>query len=208
MPLRTRCRRRWWRRCGCGPAPAARPARVAGDGRDPAARRRPSSEASRHRREEATYAEPRPAATEAGDDTLFLLFCCCHSDLAPASQVALTLRAIGGLTTREIPTPSTCRRRRWRSGSAGPSAPGEAIRLARQLTLATDEPEARGLLALMLNHSRLPARFDSEGRIVTLDRQDRGLRDTREIAEGVRASCNWRWLFSAAPRRHPGRGRP
>jgi RNA polymerase sigma factor (sigma-70 family) len=64
---------------------------------------------------------------------------------------------------------------------------GEAIRLARQLTLATDEPEARGLLALMLlNHARLPARLDSERRIVTLDRQDRGLWDTREIAEGVR----------------------
>src|ERR671919_744918 len=60
------------------------------------------SEAARHRREEATYAEPRPAATEEGDDTLFLLFCCCHPDLAPASQVALTLRAVGGLTTREI----------------------------------------------------------------------------------------------------------
>ena len=41
-------------------------------------------------------------ATEEGDDTLFLLFCCCHPDLAPASQVALTLRAVGGLTTREI----------------------------------------------------------------------------------------------------------
>jgi predicted RNA polymerase sigma factor len=63
----------------------------------------------------------------------------------------------------------------------------EAIRLARQLTLATEEPEARGLLALMLlNHARLPARLDSDGRIVTLDRQDRGLWDTREIAEGVR----------------------
>jgi len=64
---------------------------------------------------------------------------------------------------------------------------GEAIRLARQLTLATEEPEARGLLALMLlSHARSPARLDSEGRIVTLDRQDRGLWDTREIAEGVR----------------------
>ena len=63
----------------------------------------------------------------------------------------------------------------------------EAIRLARQLNLATDEPEARGLLALMLlNHARLTARFDSEGRIVTLDRQDRGLWDKREITEGVR----------------------
>ncbi len=39
---------------------------------------------------------------------------------------------------------------------------------------------------MLLNHARLPARLDSEGRIVTLDRQDRGLWDTREIAEGVR----------------------
>src|SRR3954454_17203029 len=57
----------------------------------------------RRRREDATSAEPRPpAAIEEGDDTLILLFCCCHPDLAPASQVALTLRAVGGLTTREI----------------------------------------------------------------------------------------------------------
>ena len=80
----------------------------------------------------------------------------------------------------------------------------EAIRLARQLTLATEEPEARGLLALMLlNHARLPARLDREGRIVTLDRQDRGLWDTREVAEGVRV------LQSALARqsadRRPGR---
>ncbi|HEX4719470.1 MAG TPA: sigma-70 family RNA polymerase sigma factor, partial [Thermoleophilaceae bacterium] len=76
----------------------------------------------------------------------------------------------------------------------------EAIRLARQLTLATEEPEARGLLALMLlNHARLPARLDAEGRIVTLDRQDRGRWDTREIAEGVRV------LQSALAVQRPGR---
>jgi RNA polymerase sigma factor (sigma-70 family) len=63
----------------------------------------------------------------------------------------------------------------------------EAIRLARQLTLATAEPEARGLLAVMLlNHARLPARHDPDGRIVTLDQQDRSRWDTRAIAEGVR----------------------
>src|SRR5207237_1043548 len=125
------------------------------------------SEAARHRREEQTYAEPRPAATEEGDDTLFLLFCCCHPDLAPASQAALP-------------------------------------RLARQLTLATEEPEARGLLALMLlNHARLPARLDSEGRIVTLDRQDRGLWDTGEIAEGVRVLQSA--LAMQTVHRRPGR---
>jgi RNA polymerase sigma factor (sigma-70 family) len=182
------------------------------------------SEAARHRREETMHAEPRPAATEEGDDTLFLLFCCCHRDLAPASQVALTLRAVGGLTTQEIAdaffVPETTMAQRisrakralrgrrldqpgdlavvlrvlyvvYTAGHTGPSArvdlAAEAIRLARQLTLATEEPEARGLLALMLlNHARLPARLDPEGRIVTLDRQDRGLWDTRAIAEGVR----------------------
>jgi RNA polymerase sigma factor (sigma-70 family) len=81
---------------------------------------------------------------------------------------------------------------------------GEAIRLARQLTLATEEPEARGLLALMLlNHARLPARLDPEGRIVTLDQQDRDLWDTREIAEGVRVLQSA--LAMQTPERCPGR---
>ncbi len=85
-----------------------------------------------------------------------------------------------------------------------PDLAGEAIRLARQLTLATEEPEARGLLALMLlNHARLPARVDSEGRIVTLDRQDRGLWDTREIAEGVRVLQSA--LAMQTEQRRPGR---
>jgi RNA polymerase sigma factor (sigma-70 family) len=41
-------------------------------------------------------------ASASGDDTLTLLFLCCHPALSPASQVALTLRAVGGLTTGEI----------------------------------------------------------------------------------------------------------
>jgi RNA polymerase sigma factor (sigma-70 family) len=187
------------------------------------------SDAARHRRQAATYAEPRGGEPnpQAGDDTLLLLFCCCHPDLAPASQVALSLRAVAGLTTREIadafyvPEATMAQRiSRAKRTIAGPPArrldqPGdiavvlrvlylvytaghsgppdrlnladEAIRLARQLTLVTQEPEARGLLALMLlNHARQAARFDSDGRIVTLDRQDRRRWDTRAIAEGVR----------------------
>jgi RNA polymerase sigma factor (sigma-70 family) len=63
---------------------------------------------------------------------------------------------------------------------------GDAIRLTRQLTLATPEPEARGLLALLLlQHARLPARTDAAGRLVTLDEQDRTRWDTAEIADGV-----------------------
>ncbi len=43
--------------------------------------------------------DPQPAD---GDDTLILLFMCCHPSLSVASQIALTLRAVGGLTTAEI----------------------------------------------------------------------------------------------------------
>jgi RNA polymerase sigma-70 factor (ECF subfamily) len=62
----------------------------------------------------------------------------------------------------------------------------EAIRLARVLvTLMPDEPEAAGLLALMLLHdSRRAARTGPDGEIVLLDDQDRSLWDAAQIAEG------------------------
>lgn len=183
------------------------------------ARRR---ESARRAREEATALEQPQGPTEHGDDTLLLLFLCCHPDLSPASQIALTLRAVGGLTTREIAdaffvpeatmaqriarAKGTLRDRDFRSlgdlavvlrvlslvyhaghGRRHDLA-REAIRLTRQLTLATPEPEpeARGLLALMLlQHARLPARTDDAGRLVTLDEQDRSLWDTAEIAEAI-----------------------
>ncbi|MEV5573403.1 sigma-70 family RNA polymerase sigma factor [Spirillospora sp. NPDC052269] len=47
-------------------------------------------------------AEPAPEDVPGGDDTLVLLFLCCHPTLTAASQTALTLRAVGGLTTAEI----------------------------------------------------------------------------------------------------------
>lgn len=69
------------------------------------------SEQARQRREDTVArwtlpdqwqapAADRPAAES--DDTLILLFLCCHPALSPASQIALTLRAVGGLTTAEI----------------------------------------------------------------------------------------------------------
>jgi RNA polymerase sigma-70 factor (ECF subfamily) len=63
----------------------------------------------------------------------------------------------------------------------------EAIRLARVLTrLMPDEPEAAGLLALMLLHdTRRHSRLDGRGDLVTLENQDRSLWDAAEIGEGV-----------------------
>ena len=66
------------------------------------------SESARRVRESAAAAEISQAAPvesdSAGeqDDTLILLFMCCHPALTPASAIALTLRAVGGLTTAEI----------------------------------------------------------------------------------------------------------
>src|SRR6266446_1880328 len=67
------------------------------------------SELARRRRETEAALEmdqlapPVDAARESDqDDTLILLFMCCHPALTPASAIALTLRAVGGLTTAEI----------------------------------------------------------------------------------------------------------
>ncbi|CAM5392546.1 RNA polymerase sigma factor (Sigma-70 family) OS=Streptomyces violarus OX=67380 GN=FHS41_002294 PE=3 SV=1 [Streptomyces violarus] len=69
-----------------------------------------SEEARRQREERAAVLTPRDAFTAPPpgerapreDDTLSLLFLCCHPDLTPPAQIALTLRAVGGLTTAEI----------------------------------------------------------------------------------------------------------
>jgi RNA polymerase sigma factor (sigma-70 family) len=60
------------------------------------------AEQSRRRREDAVAAEPPPGPVADDDDTLALLFLCCHPAVSPAAQVALTLRAVGGLTTAQI----------------------------------------------------------------------------------------------------------
>lgn len=68
------------------------------------------SEIARRNREDATGAEAAVTVTPElrdddeldPDDTLVLLFMCCHPSLSPSSAIALTLRAVGGLTTAEI----------------------------------------------------------------------------------------------------------
>lgn len=60
------------------------------------------SDAARRRREELIATRPPPGPVPAVDDTLALYFLCAHPRLSPASAVALTLRAVGGLTTRQI----------------------------------------------------------------------------------------------------------
>jgi RNA polymerase sigma factor (sigma-70 family) len=178
------------------------------------------SETARQRRELATDAEPDQGPTEAADDTLQVFFLCAHPALTPASAVALTLRAVAGLTTRQVAAAylvpeATMAQRISRAkktvSTASFDQPGdlatvrrvlylvfnegytgdvdlaaEAIRLTRQLAGLADDPETRGLLALMLlHHARRPARVREDGTLVPLAEQDRTLWDTALVAEGV-----------------------
>ena len=175
---------------------------------------------SRRTRELTVDREPPPGDVPAVDDTLRLYFLCAHPSLTDASAVALTLRAVGGLTTRQIAeaylVPETTMAQRisrakrrlaetpldqpgdaaavlrvlylvFNEGYSGEvDLAAEAIRLTRQLASATDEPEAAGLLALMLlHHARRASRTTANGRLVPLAEQDRTRWDVGLIAEGV-----------------------
>lgn len=104
------------------------------------------SDAARRRREDAVYREREAGPTEqADDDTLLLLFLCCHPVLSPASAVALTLRAVGWLTTKEIadaflvPEATMAQRiRRAKRTVAGQSFTQPADSIRRRDGLATD----------------------------------------------------------------------
>ena len=178
------------------------------------------SESARRDREERSACSPEPGPATEADDSLALYFLCAHPSLSSSSAVALTLRAVGGLTTRQIagaylvPEATMAQRisrakrtvasvrldqpgdlatvlrvlylvfNEGYSGDVDLSA--EAIRLTRRLAHGTREPEAAGLLALMLLHqARRAARTDRSGRLVPLADQDRSLWDTSLIAEGV-----------------------
>jgi predicted RNA polymerase sigma factor len=62
------------------------------------------ADSARRAREERLAAEPGPGPTGEADDTLALILMCCRPELSPASAVALTLRAVGGLSTAQIAT--------------------------------------------------------------------------------------------------------
>ncbi|MEU9835010.1 DUF6596 domain-containing protein [Streptosporangium sp. NPDC048047] len=178
------------------------------------------ADVSRRHREARVEDEPVPGPAGTTDDTLQLYFLCAHPSLTPASAVALTLRAVGGLTTRQIaraylvPEATMAQRisraKRTVSGvrfdrpgdvatvlrvlylvfnegySGDVDLAAEAIRLTRRLAAQVDHEEVAGLLALMLlHHARRAARTGPGGRLVPLAEQDRGLWDTRLIAEGV-----------------------
>lgn len=160
-----------------------------------------------------------PQASEDGmdepmiqDERLELIFTCCHPALATEAQVALTLRALGGLRTEEIarakakikatgipfavPADHLLPDRLeavlaviyliYNEGYGGRvDLAAEATRVGWVLArLMPDEPEVQGLLALMmLHHARRDARFAGAD-LVLLEDQDRSLWDPKGIVAG------------------------
>ena len=183
--------------------------------------------------------EPEPDAADrsgVADDRLRLLFTCCHPAIGQAAQMALALRTLCGLSTREIsraflePEATTAQRLvrvKKKIADAGipyevparealperlgtvlgvvylvfnegyattehdgflrPDLSAEAIRLARLVAeLIPGEPEALGLLALMLLHdARREARVGIDGALIPLEEQDRARWHAGAIAEGL-----------------------
>jgi len=111
--------------------------------------------ARRHREQTAAVLHTEPVPTTGQDDTLSLLALCCHPSLTPPAQVALTLRAVGGLTTAEIArgllVPETTVAQRISRSKARIKASGAAFREPSDIDLTQRVPAVLRVLYLIFN---------------------------------------------------------
>jgi RNA polymerase sigma factor (sigma-70 family) len=158
------------------------------------------SEIARRERETAVAAEAEalspPLEIEADmdpDDTLILLFMCCHPALTPSSAIALTLRAVGGLTTAEIGNaflvPEATMAQRISRAKQTIKASGVPFRLPAPLERTERLPAALHVLYLIFNEGYASSigvnlqRFDLTREAIRLTRNTKTLLpDNPEVA--------------------------
>ena len=143
------------------------------------------SDAARRRRESlAADLEPSPTPVPGVDDTLALFLLCCHPALTTPSQVALTLRAVGGLTTAEIArallVPEATVAQRISRAKARIKASGEGFRMPRPDELEARLGALRSVLYLVFTEGHTASSGD---RLARVDLSAEAIRLTRQLHE-------------------------
>ena len=141
------------------------------------------SDAARRRRESlAADLEPPPTPIPAVDDTLALFLLCCHPALTTPSQVALTLRAVGGLTTAEIArallVPEATIAQRISRAKARIKASDEGFRMPRTDELESRLGALRSVLYLVFTEGHTASSGD---RLARVDLSAEAIRLTRQL---------------------------
>jgi len=141
------------------------------------------SDAARRRRESlAVDLEPPPTPVPAVDDTLTLFLLCCHPALTTPSQIALTLRAVGGLTTAEIArsllVPEATIAQRISRAKARIKASDEGFRMPRADELESRLGALRSVLYLVFTEGHTASSGD---RLARVDLSAEAIRLTRQL---------------------------
>ena len=141
------------------------------------------SDVARRRRESlAVDLEPPPTPVPAVDDTLALFLLCCHPALTTPSQIALTLRAVGGLTTAEIArsllVPEATIAQRISRAKARIKASDEGFRMPRADELESRLGALRSVLYLVFTEGHTASSGD---RLARVDLSAEAIRLTRQL---------------------------
>ncbi|MEI9812786.1 MAG: DUF6596 domain-containing protein [Acidobacteriota bacterium] len=133
------------------------------------ARRNREQAAAQVRAMETGYVMPAPEVEETVDDTLKLIFLCCHPSLTRASAIALTLRAVGGLTTAEIAraflVPESTMAQRISRAKQAIQASGEPFRMPHVEERAERLSSVLHVLYLIFNEGYMASSGDQLQRI-------------------------------------------
>jgi len=172
------------------------------------------SEAARRRREQRAAPREREEVGPAPEvsDTLTLLFLCCHPSLAPASQVALTLRAVGGLNTAEIAraflVPAATVAQRITRAKQRLKASGAEFRMPRDIERPERMAVVLRVLYLIFNEGYAASSGSALCRVELTTEAIRLTRELHDLVPGDGEAAGLLALMLLTDARRPARIRP